>query len=198
MRLCPKRRICAHMSCVISISQSFARQCTKIAEFHHPVILPTKNTGPDCPADLSDSVPAQRFDCIGCRAGVGASFVWRPNERQADYMTSPNPLLAQLGYSPDARLVIFHADDVGMCHGSNRAFLDLQPAGIVRTGSIMAPCPWAPEILTACREQPDLDIGVHLTLNSEWSCLLYTSDAADERSSVDLGGRRILKKKKAK
>ena len=27
-------------------------------------------------------------------------------------------------------------------------------------------------------------------------CLLYTSDAADERSSVDLGGRRIIKKKK--
>ena len=30
------------------------------------------------------------------------------------------------------------------------------------------------------------------------SCLLYTSDAADERSSVDLGGRRIIKKKKSK
>ena len=29
------------------------------------------------------------------------------------------------------------------------------------------------------------------------SCLLYTSDAADERSSVDLGGRRIIKKKKS-
>ena len=29
-------------------------------------------------------------------------------------------------------------------------------------------------------------------------CLLYTSDAADERSSVDLGGRRIIKKKKEK
>ena len=28
------------------------------------------------------------------------------------------------------------------------------------------------------------------------SCLLYTSDAADERSSVDLGGRRIIKKKR--
>ena len=27
------------------------------------------------------------------------------------------------------------------------------------------------------------------------ACLLYTSDAADERSSVDLGGRRIIKKK---
>ena len=31
-----------------------------------------------------------------------------------------------------------------------------------------------------------------------WICLLYTSDAADERSSVDLGGRRIIKKKKEK
>ena len=30
---------------------------------------------------------------------------------------------------------------------------------------------------------------------SMWTCLLYTSDAADERSSVDLGGRRIIKKK---
>ena len=33
------------------------------------------------------------------------------------------------------------------------------------------------------------------TLNRVESCLLYTSDAADERSSVDLGGRRIIKKK---
>ena len=31
---------------------------------------------------------------------------------------------------------------------------------------------------------------------NERVCLLYTSDAADERSSVDLGGRRIIKKKK--
>lgn len=82
---------------------------------------------------------------------------------------TPNPLLAQLGYPPDARLVIFHADDVGMCHGSNRAFLDLLEAGIVRTGSIMAPCPWAPEILDYCAGHPEVDVGVHLTLNSEWS-----------------------------
>ena len=33
-------------------------------------------------------------------------------------------------------------------------------------------------------------------LEHDGSCLLYTSDAADERSSVDLGGRRIIKKKK--
>ena len=33
------------------------------------------------------------------------------------------------------------------------------------------------------------------TIKQLWPCLLYTSDAADERSSVDLGGRRIIKKK---
>ena len=35
-----------------------------------------------------------------------------------------------------------------------------------------------------------------LSKQSLCACLLYTSDAADERSSVDLGGRRIIKKKK--
>ena len=34
-----------------------------------------------------------------------------------------------------------------------------------------------------------------LTGSYNWDCLLYTSDAADERSSVDLGGRRVIKKK---
>ena len=40
-------------------------------------------------------------------------------------------------------------------------------------------------------------IRLHLGIDKEdVPCLLYTSDAADERSSVDLGGRRIIKKKK--
>lgn len=80
-----------------------------------------------------------------------------------------NPLVRALGYGPDDRLVIFHADDVGMCHGSNQAFVALSAAGIVQTGSVMVPCPWAPELLQWCQRDPGLDIGVHLTLTSEWS-----------------------------
>ncbi|MEZ4658930.1 MAG: polysaccharide deacetylase family protein [Caldilineaceae bacterium] len=79
-----------------------------------------------------------------------------------------NPLLARLGYDADARLVIFHADDVGMCHGSNQAFVELSQFAIIQTGSIMVPCPWASEILRICRDNPALDVGVHLTLTSEW------------------------------
>src|SRR5678815_6107027 len=44
---------------------------------------------------------------------------------------------------------------------------------------------------------PTNDVYVHTGVITNLStCLLYTSDAADERSSVDLGGRRIIKKKK--
>jgi hypothetical protein len=79
-----------------------------------------------------------------------------------------NPLVTKLGYGPQDRLVIFHADDVGMCHGSNRAFRELSAAGILQCGSVMAPCPWAAEILGQAQANPALDIGVHLTLTSEW------------------------------
>ena len=45
------------------------------------------------------------------------------------------------------------------------------------------------DLLTNIRWEEDLSVPVV-------ACLLYTSDAADERSSVDLGGRRTIKKKK--
>ena len=50
-------------------------------------------------------------------------------------------------------------------------------------------------------ERDGLDVGVHDESDQDSHgqlhvCLLYTSDAADERSSVDLGGRRIIKQKK--
>ena len=77
-------------------------------------------------------------------------------------------LAQRLGYDPDARVVIFHADDLGMCHGSNLAFLELVEAGILTCGSIMMPCPWATEMLQLCAARPDLDVGIHLTLTSEW------------------------------
>lgn len=81
---------------------------------------------------------------------------------------STNPLLEKLGYPADARLVIFHADDVGMCHGANVAFLDCYAAGMLKAGSVMLPCPWSREILNASAANPALDLGVHITLNAEW------------------------------
>ena len=51
--------------------------------------------------------------------------------------------------------------------------------------------------LAFIRELADAADTLPLAINHRlYDCLLYTSDAADERSSVDLGGRRIIKKKK--
>lgn len=76
--------------------------------------------------------------------------------------------LARLGLRQDARVVILHADDVGMARGANRAFLDLARAGRIDCGSVMVPCPWFPEIAREAVADPSLDLGVHLTLTSEW------------------------------
>ena len=76
-------------------------------------------------------------------------------------------LAAALGFSPDARVLIPHIDDVGVCHGANRAFAELAGQGFVTTASVMVPCPWFPETADLVREQPELDVGVHLTLTSE-------------------------------
>jgi len=83
-------------------------------------------------------------------------------------VASHNPVLRKLGYGPTDRLVIFHVDDVGMCHGANRAFADLVACGPVTCGSIMMPCPWSQEALQLAQTDPGLDLGVHITLTSEW------------------------------
>jgi len=83
-------------------------------------------------------------------------------------MTKPNPLLKKLDYSDTDRLVIIHTDDIGMCHASVQAFKDLWSVGGVTSGAVMVPCAWFPAVVQMCRENPDMDMGVHATLNSEW------------------------------
>lgn len=71
--------------------------------------------------------------------------------------------------SPTPRYAVIHEDDVGRNHGANIAFLKLFGAGRCTAGSVMVPCPWFPEAAKIARENPELDLGVHLTLNSELS-----------------------------
>lgn len=65
------------------------------------------------------------------------------------------------------KFVVIHADDLGMSHGANAAFLELSQLGVCSSGSVMVPCPWFLEIAELARARSALDIGVHLTLTSE-------------------------------
>ena len=81
---------------------------------------------------------------------------------------TPNPFLKKLGFSDNDRAVIIHTDDIGMCHAAVQAFKDLWEFGTITSGAVMVPCPWFPAVVQMCRENPEIDMGVHATLNAEW------------------------------
>ena len=97
-------------------------------------------------------------------------------------LQAQNQLLSKLGYPEDARLLIIHADDLGVSHSENIASIKALEHGNVNSASIMVPCPWFPEIAAYARENTNADLGIHLTLNSEWN--YYKWGPVSSRDSV--------------
>ena len=78
-------------------------------------------------------------------------------------------MLAQrLGFDAADRVAVVHADDIGMCHAANLGAFQALREGPATCGSIMVPCPWFQEAVDLAEASPELDLGVHLTLNAEW------------------------------
>jgi predicted glycoside hydrolase/deacetylase ChbG (UPF0249 family) len=108
---------------------------------------------------------------------------------EKNHLNSPS-LLKRLGFEADRRVAIFHADDVGMCHGANAAFEELSKDGSITCGAVMVPCPWFTEAAAMAVSDPDVDLGVHLTLTSEWHRYRWAPISTTRRSSglIDADG----------
>lgn len=80
-------------------------------------------------------------------------------------MTDAVSLAERLGHRPDDRLMIINCDDLGSSRAANVAVYESLRSGVATSATLMVPCPWSRDAAAMYRGE---DIGVHLTLNSEW------------------------------
>lgn len=66
-----------------------------------------------------------------------------------------------------ARLIV-RSDDMASSHAANVSCIDVCTNGISRSVEIMVPCPWFFEAAQMLKQNPGIDVGVHLTVTSEW------------------------------
>ena len=79
-------------------------------------------------------------------------------------------LVERLGVAPDARLVIVNCDDLGSSLEANAAIYNALRTGAATSATLMVPCPGADE---ACARYDGEDVGVHLTVTSEWDAVRW-------------------------
>ncbi|MDZ7290439.1 MAG: polysaccharide deacetylase family protein [candidate division KSB1 bacterium] len=71
-------------------------------------------------------------------------------------------------FSQDQAKLLIRVDDIGMCHAVNMAMQQLAETGMPVSASVMFSCPWYLEAVEILKAHPEIAVGIHLTLNSEW------------------------------
>jgi len=72
------------------------------------------------------------------------------------------------GQAQEKTRLIMRGDDIGSSHAANLGCIKSYQEGIMKSVEVMVPCAWFPEAVKMLKENPGLDVGVHLTFTSEW------------------------------
>lgn len=86
----------------------------------------------------------------------------------------------------DIKLII-RVDDMGAAHSVNEAIIETYKEGIATSVEVMVPTPWFPEAVKMLKEHSEFDVGIHLTLTSEWENVKW-GPLTDGKSFVDENG----------
>ena len=97
----------------------------------------------------------------------------------------------KLGYPSGKRVVILHADDVGMCEEATVSAKRYLENDYIQSAAAMPPCPNFEESIQWAKANPQEDVGLHLTLTSEWQTYRWgpVADPADVPGLVDPEGK---------
>jgi len=91
----------------------------------------------------------------------------------------------RLGHPAHSKLLIIHADDLAVAHSVDAASFDALDKGAISSASVMVPSPWITEVVAYAKAHPNADLGLHLTLTSEWETYRWGSvEPADKVPSL--------------
>src|SRR5690606_11569381 len=99
------------------------------------------------------------------------------------------PVTGQSPPADEARNIqlVVRGDDMGISQAVNQAIIDCYKNGIETSVELLVPGPWFLEAVEMLKENPGLDVGIHLTLTSEWE-LLKWRPVTDCPSLIDSNG----------
>jgi chitin disaccharide deacetylase len=97
------------------------------------------------------------------------------SEKSQSALNEPSNWAERLGYPAGKKVIMLHADDAGMSEGANIATKEMLLNGHIQSAAAMPPCPAFEDMIEWAKQHPEIDLGLHLTLTSEWKTYRWPS-----------------------
>jgi len=100
--------------------------------------------------------------------GAVTCFSWMLSASAVTFVSAQTATPLPRTSPPPPISLIIRTDDIGMSHSVNMAMQKLVSTGMPVSVSVLFPCPWYQEAVEILKQHPNVSVGIHLALNSEW------------------------------